>query len=350
MGLFVWFKSLKVGIDGRELSILICLLFVTSLTTVTEAQDIHFSQYLSSPFNLNPALAGDFKGDYRITANYRNQWKSITVPYKTYGLSGDMTNLAGIRNLSSGLSVYSDETGDSRMNTLIVQMAGSYGYPLTADSSQSLYLGIMPAIVRQQFNYTSLNFDRQYDNQTGLHDPGISSGEADGKPALTYFNLSAGLRWNFTISPRHRIDAGFAIYNLTNSNKYYLQDARSSQRRYNVHANYQINVWKKIDIIPGVLYTEQGQNKSTVFGSSLRYLYNSNTAFHCGLWNRNKDAAFFTFGLTYQTLYVGLSYDVNTSKLNQSSSGRGAYELSLIYVIRKFKPNRGKYLSCPNYL
>jgi len=317
---------------------------------IARAQDIQFSQYLSSPFNLNPSLIGDFKGDYRLIGNFRNQWNSITVPYQTFGISADMNNLGKIRNLSTGLSVYSDETGDSRMNTMIVQMAGSYGYPITADSSQSIYFGVMPGIVRQQFDYSKLNFDNQYDNQTGTFDPNINSGEIQDQTSLTYFNLSAGIRWNYTIASRHKIDAGFSIYNLTNSNKFYLSDEKSDQKRYNFHANYQVKVWKKIDILPGFLYTNQGENSSMVFGSSSRYLFSMNTVFHAGIWYRNKDAVFTTFGLTYQSLYIGFSYDINTSGLSEASNGRGAYEISLIYVIRKFKPNRGKYLCCPNYL
>lgn len=344
---------ISVSIAGKLFTIakyLLPIIITTFSFQVMVAQDIHFSQYLSSPFNLNPSLIGDFEGDFRLIGNYRNQWKSITVPYKTYGFSGDMNNVAKLKNLSAGLSVYSDEAGDSRMNTLILQMAGSYGYPITADSSHSIYFGLMPGIVRQEFDYSDLNFDNQYDNQTGIHDPNIHSGEIQDQTSLTYFNLSTGIRWNYTIAARHRIDAGFSIYNLTNSNKFYLSDEKSGEKRYNFHANYQIKVWKKIDLLPGFLYTDQGANNNMILGSSARYLFNGYTVFHAGLWYRNEDAMYTTFGLTYQSLHIGFSYDLNTSGLNEASGGQGAYELSIIYVFHKFKPNRGKYLSCPNYL
>ena len=325
-------------------------IFLFLSTSKSYSQDIHFSQYLSSPFNLNPSLTGDFKGDYRVIGNYRNQWNAITVPYKTFGIGGDMNNVADIRNLSAGLSVYSDEAGDSRMNTLIVQMSGSYGYPITADSSHSIYFGLMPSLIRQQFNYSDLTFDNQFDIQRGIHDPRIPTGEYQNIQSLNYFDLSTGIRWNYTIAPRNKIDAGFSIFHLLNSSKYYTDNQKSSLRRYNIHANYQIKVWEKIDLLPGILYSEQGENKNTILGTSSRYLYNSTTVFHAGIWYRNKDAMFVNIGLTYQTLYLGFSYDINTSELNQSSHGQGAYELSIIYVFQKFKPNKGKYLSCPNYL
>lgn len=341
--------TIKVKLkSGTFISALIVVFFLSDSKVFS--QDIHFSQYLSSPFNLNPSLTGDFKGDYRVIGNYRNQWNAITVPYKTFGVAGDMRNLAEIRNLSAGLSVYSDEAGDSRMNTLIIQMAGSYGYPLTLDSAHSIYFGLMPSFIRQQFNYSDLTFDNQYDIQRGIHDPGIPSGEFQNNESLNYFDLSTGIRWNYTIAPRHKIDAGFSIFHLLNTNKYYTENQKSSLRRYNIHANYQIKVWEKIDLLPGILYIEQGENNSTILGTSSRYIYNSSTVFHAGLWYRNQDAMFVNIGLTYQTLYLGFSYDINTSELNQASHGQGAYELSIIYVFQKFKPNKGKYLSCPNYL
>ncbi|MEK7227019.1 MAG: type IX secretion system membrane protein PorP/SprF, partial [Bacteroidota bacterium] len=58
------------------LPLLSACFFLSSL----QAQDIHFSQFLSSPMNLNPALAGQFDGDHRFVMNHRNQWSSVTVP------------------------------------------------------------------------------------------------------------------------------------------------------------------------------------------------------------------------------------------------------------------------------
>lgn len=314
------------------------------------AQDIHFSQYLSSPFNLNPALAGDFNGDYRLTGNYRNQWKSITLPYKTYGIAGDMTRVAGLPNLSAGLSLYNDIAGDSRMNTIIVQIPLSIGYAVTSDSAHSVYFGIMPSYSRQQFDYSDLTFDNQYNYQTGRPDPGMASGETWDRTAVSYINVAAGLRWSWAIRPRSRLDAGIGSYNLAGSEKYYCSDSKSDQRRYNVHVNYQQSIHEKVDIIPGALYSRQGQNSNLLLGSSLRYIYNGQTAFHSGLWYRESDAFILCLGLTYQTLYAGFSYDINTSRLSEASRSRGAYEVSVIYVMRKFKPSKGKYLSCPNYL
>ncbi|MBM3440730.1 MAG: type IX secretion system membrane protein PorP/SprF, partial [Bacteroidetes bacterium] len=59
--------------------------------TNAAAQDLHFSQFMNSPLTTNPANAGFIpEADYRIGANYRQQWTSIPVPYKTISVWGDV--------------------------------------------------------------------------------------------------------------------------------------------------------------------------------------------------------------------------------------------------------------------
>jgi hypothetical protein len=63
------------------------LLFV--LSSVAVAQDIHLTQYYTNQLNLNPALGGMYEGEYRIVANYRNQWREINTPLTTTMIAGD---------------------------------------------------------------------------------------------------------------------------------------------------------------------------------------------------------------------------------------------------------------------
>ena len=59
------------------------------------AQDPRFSQYNAAPQILNPAMTGLFNGNYRVSAIYRSQWRSIlgdeAVPlFRTFSGSFDM--------------------------------------------------------------------------------------------------------------------------------------------------------------------------------------------------------------------------------------------------------------------
>src|SRR5512147_1581901 len=66
------------------------LLAVFTIVSVN-AQHLHFSQWFNSPLTTNPANTGFIPdADYRIGANYRNQWSAImSVPYKTMSIWGD---------------------------------------------------------------------------------------------------------------------------------------------------------------------------------------------------------------------------------------------------------------------
>ncbi len=65
------------------------VIFTFLLFDYVSAQDPHFSQFYASPLTLNPAFTGKFDGDYRLAANYRNQWASIPNAYTTASASLD---------------------------------------------------------------------------------------------------------------------------------------------------------------------------------------------------------------------------------------------------------------------
>ena len=72
------------------------VIFILSfLPCVLLAQDIHFSQWMYHPIFSNPAASGFFDGDYRVHAQQRSQWSSVSVPFTSASLGMDM-NLNGV--------------------------------------------------------------------------------------------------------------------------------------------------------------------------------------------------------------------------------------------------------------
>ena len=60
------------------------------------AQDVHFTQYFTSPLTLNPAMTGLVADDLRFSGNYRQQWASVSPnPYITGSMSFDIATLKG---------------------------------------------------------------------------------------------------------------------------------------------------------------------------------------------------------------------------------------------------------------
>jgi type IX secretion system PorP/SprF family membrane protein len=314
-------------------------------------QDLHFSQYYSSPLNLNPSLTGQFDGDYRLVGNYRNQWKSITIPYRTYSFSADARQLFKHQNFHAGIVAFSDDAGDSNFGTVQVGISGAYSYALTPDSMHALTFGIQPSFAQRNLNYTDLTFDNQYSTQQGRFDASLSNRENFQGSGFSYFNLATGLSWDYRISKTTKTTTGISVHNLTKPKQSLFsdQDIRLN-RRMTVHTNGQFRAWPQIDLLPGFSLMKQGSYREIVFGSSARYLLNGLTNLHIGYWYRNQDAGYITAGITHQNVYMGFSYDMNTSDLKPASNGRGGVEFSIIYIIRKFDGRLVKYKACPNYL
>ena len=109
----------------------------------------------------------------------------------------------------------------------------------------------------------------------------------------------------------------------------------------------------------GVIFTfwfdfHQGVYKELIIGGSGKYHLTRKkdiySALYGGLWWRNKDAACLSFGYDYKDLFVGISYDINFSKLVPASQLRGGIEFAVRYVIRKFNPKRIIHRVCPDYI
>src|ERR1700748_3292416 len=88
-------KAIRTRSMMREKNISIlapCLAACLALSVFRgNAQDLHFSQWFNSPLITNPANTGFIPdADYRIGANYRDQWSAVmATPYKTMSIWGD---------------------------------------------------------------------------------------------------------------------------------------------------------------------------------------------------------------------------------------------------------------------
>lgn len=327
------------------------LLFIFSIfsTQLIIGQDIHFSQFNNSPINLNPALMGSFSGEFRFVGNHRTQWSSVTTPYSTYSLSIDAKDVYK-SPFSVGFSIYNDEVGDSDFSTTQIGLGSSYSVYLK-DSLQTIQFGLQPVFVQRSINYDRLRFDNQYNGS--VFNPNLSNGENFNNAGRNYFNLHAGINWNYKISQRNFISAGIAMHNLTSPQQtFFTDDNIQLQQRFTFQTNGLFKVSDKVDVLPSILVTTQQPFREIIFGSSAKYHLNNGNykALYAGVWYRNSDAAYFTVGLDYDNFHFGASYDLNLSTLDVASNRRGGFEFSIIYIFGRFRPEIKRYKACPDYL
>ena len=131
-----------------------CLLLVILISSLSSAQDIHWSQFNDNPIFQNPGNAGHFNGDIRFVGNYRDQWRSVTVPFTTLSFSAD-ANVMSNKNIGYGLLFFHDAAGDGKFRTIETQANASYLIKLTPDSTHAIRPGINVG-----FNYRQFSFDQ----------------------------------------------------------------------------------------------------------------------------------------------------------------------------------------------
>jgi len=312
------------------------------------SQDIHWSQFNDNQLFQNPANTGHFNGDYRFIANYRDQWRSVTVPFSTISGSVD----ARWKSLGYGLLFFHDVAGDGKFRTLELQFNASNQFKLTSDSMNLLRVGLNFGLNHRQINWDNLYFDSQYNGY--VFDPSAPTFENYQNDKKTNYSWGLGALYEWRKNKRFSVVSGFGAFNLNQPDHGFYNQKIKRDVRYSLFSKGTFQLDRQWDIIPSVQLSFQGVYRELILGGSAKYYLRSELgdykALYGGIWFRNKDAAYLTLGMDYQQLFVGLSYDINVSKLVPASHLRGGVEIAIRYIINAFKPKKIIHRVCPDFI
>lgn len=319
------------------------------------AQDIHYSQFNASPQNLNPAQTGLFNGDWRVAANYRSQWSAIPVPYKTFSIAGDTRLKTKLKNdvPAVGLLINTDKAGDSRFSTTQIIASLAYIKKLTKDSAHFACLALQPGFSTKSFDVNQLTFDNQFDGDS--YNAALSSGESFNRTRISYFDLGGGLAYLWRKTARTQVSVGLSLLHINKPKQSFFDNSEIRlDQKFCASALAEFPVAASLDVLPTVMYQSQGKFNETVLGLFGKYylkpVNGMTTAVSLGGFYRMKDAFILAANMDYRNFNVGLSYDVNTSKLIAATNHRGGFEISVIYIFRKIVPFVAKKRVCPIYM
>lgn len=335
-----------------DLKITALILFsIVSVTYYSFGQDVHWSQFNDNQLYQNPGHAGHFNGDYRFIANYRNQWRSVTVPFSTFSLSAD-TRIKALPKLGVGLSFFNDAVGDGKLRTIELQGNISYLIKLTKDSTHILRPGINLGMNHRQVNWDQFYFDNQFNGIT--YDPSLPTGENYATDRKTNFSVGLGTIHEYYKNKRFKLLSGLGVYNLNRPNQGFYTQVIPRDIRWNVFSKGLFKLDPDWDLVPSVQFSVQGKYRELILGTSAKYTLIEKAgkyrAVYAGCWFRNRDAAYLSIGLDYQDWFVGLSYDINVSKLVPASNARGGFEIATRYILHHFKPKKIAHRVCPDYI
>jgi type IX secretion system PorP/SprF family membrane protein len=325
-------------------------LFVTACTFRSSAQDIHFSHLNRQPIYQNPANTGLFAGDIRLTGNYKDQWRSVTVPFQTFAAAGDMKWKQ--KGINFGALLFHDNVGDGFYQTLEFLGSVAKNLKLTSDSSQTLSVGIQVGL-----NYRKVNMDKFYfDNQFNglIFDASLPTNEAYQNDSRANLTSSAGIVHAFYYGKSNSVKTGISGHNLNRPNQGFYGVKVPRDIRISLYSQVDHAINKELAVIPGLGFNLQGKYRELIIGSQVRYtLINKLGTYRAvdgGLWFRSRDAVVVRLGLAMQNWSVAASYDTNISKLIPASTARGGLELSVEYIITRFKPKKVIHRICPDYI
>lgn len=330
---------------------LVLLMVLGSLRSV--AQDIHFSQFFNAPLALGPGAIGQFDGDYRVNGIFRQQWRSVTVPYRTFGLGGDARDFMGVEGLGAGAWLFNDRAGDSRLQQSHLSVGLSWTQRFGEAHAHSLSAGI-------QAGFTSLNLDSRAlstDNQfNGIsYDPNLPTGEGFDRDGLLHPDLNAGLVYRHVPAARKLVQAGVGVFNLTRPAIGFLgEPGVPLDVRGTFHVITQFPVHERFDLLPMAQYMTQGTFRELDLGTNLRYIlldrYGLHRAVQFGLHWRAQDAGYLHAGLEYDDWTFGVSYDINTSDLVPASRNRGGIEFAVVRIFKQRPAVPVRFKACPDQI
>ena len=335
--------------------ILFSIMFVMFCSTLL-SQDIHYSQFYNAPLNLNPALAGVFRGDIRFQANYRNQWRSVPVDYLTFSLAADMKFIRRSYKkgfFSGGVVFHYDQAGYSKLNLSSLGLSGSYTRQLGKKIFGSIGLNINGN--QRAFKLEDLTFDSQYDPATGNFNPNLSINEDLLSTSRFFMDIGGGLNFHWQahsdgelvdrLDKRTKFDIGAGLFHINTPNQsLYEGDVAQLSFRYSPYIMATIQLSKSVDLV--VDYSSQFQDPyqewlvhlggkvwlNRKLGKQIALQLSSGYRFH-----RIGDGFSAIFEVYYNGWHGGFSYDINISDFDIATKGRGGPEVSVRYVIRKVR-------------
>jgi type IX secretion system PorP/SprF family membrane protein len=309
------------------------------------AQDVGFSQFYDQPLLRNPALAGFFDGDMRFVASYRNQWQSISNPYRTFGLSAEFKmpgHVVEYDNITVGMQLIRDIAGTSQYSTTQILPAINYSLPLNAEDHY-ISLAFMGGLMQHRFDPTKLVMNDQFVSGTnGTFSILPASRQVFNNTNINYFDLSAGISY-FGASENVNYCLGAGMFHLTKSQKGFFEGKAISLNKklaLNIGASGRTSETDMLTFYAdyfkqfGEGFTPVGTSTlqaGLLFSHDLFVLDDIQKTITGGVLYRWDDAIIPVVQLQLSKFTIGASYDVNISKLVTASKYRGGFELVLSY-------------------
>lgn len=334
---------------------LIPLIIIVLLSQNIAAQDPHFSQFFASPLTLNPALTGKFNGTARVAVNYRNQWPTINNAFRTNTISGDFGILGNripeFDQFGVGVMGMYDINGDGILKSSYVSGSVAYHKGIDENGYHQIGVGFSGSYAQRRLDINKLDFA---DELTSIGFTGVTSEVFNntGFVNIGYADINAGFVYSGATSDYNNFYIGASMYHINRPKVSFQGATYLLNPRYTIHGGGYFPIADATTLFVSANYQRQAGASETMLGTAVGFTVNddfeSPTDVYAGAWFRLGDAIIPYAGLEFGDFRLGVSYDVNVSRLAAASRRQGGLEISLIWIKKHVDPNKKK-LSCPRF-
>lgn len=327
--------------------------FMLCFVVRSVAQDFHFTQYNNNPVVLNPAETGVINRDYRLTTNYRDQWRGLgNSPFTTIGSSLDLCIYpkgSGLNFFGIGLNAARHSQGFWDLTTTSIQISASYTKAFDPSGNHFVSFGFQGGINQKARtdNLSELTWDSQWDSPRNQFDPKRASQEdiftTQGRRNFNYTTFSIGALYNGRINPDVQLKGGVALQNINTPNVSFAASEQSSlPTRFNAYVIGELSSGfdAKIRLVPSFLYARMGPQQLINIGFGSRFIlgtnskyteFNKESSLFTGLLFRYGDALAPVVRYEVNKLAFGISYDFTLSSLSSANRSNGGFEISIAF-------------------
>ena len=326
---------------------LISLLILCFFYSNVQAQDPIFSQHFLVPESLNPGFTGYMETTY-LGIIHREQWPDLNLKIKTdYAFLNTWSE-----EMNSGLGVSFLNQRESATNYNFSQLNANYAYRVRVSDEWDFRPAIEVGFGYKSFAFQNLLLEDQINIRTGLNnassiDPALQNDK------VGFFDIGAAMVFN-----TEDLWIGLSMKHLNKPNIAFNKDGNLPLNTFfSLSTGYEFLLADYIDVqffpyatkmFATANYMQQGRYNRLDLGASILFekMFFGATAVtnpaKNGIDSHLLTSVNLFTGLQYDHLRLGLSYDMNTTKIGKTG---GVYELSLTYQFNLDK----KCFGCPNY-
>jgi hypothetical protein len=237
-----------------------------------------------------------------------------------------------------GAQMSEDGAGDIRLKRCQLLPALNFHKSLDDNSDTYLSVAFMGGPVSSQFDPSLLIFGDQY--STSTFSTSNSTSQVIKASGYSYWDLTTGVSFSTEFGDHGKMYLGASLAHFA---KPKLKSVLGGSEAYlfpklsfNIGINAPLANQKRI--IAFADYFSQNGNRQLLggflYGFDFQEYYNEDktpTTFYMGSFLRWGDALIPVVKLDFSHLSIGLSYDINISKLNTVSNARGGFEFTASY-------------------